>query len=139
MTPFEKGFAFAMRWEGYKSDDPDDPGGRTIWGISARYFPEVVKELWDLPKEESLARAKEFYLKEFWLKNHCDTLEEQLAIAVFDSAINPGPGACAQFLKLGKDWQGLLFFRINHYASGAKDKYLRGLVNRSVALWHYLR
>jgi lysozyme family protein len=139
MTSYEKAFEFAMKWEGYKSDDPDDPGGRTVFGISARYFPETVKKIWDLPKDKARQEAKEFYYHEFWLKNHCDLLEEKLAITVFDCSINPGPGACAGFLKLTRDWQQLLFCRIDHYVSGAKDKYIRGLVNRSVALWQYLR
>ena len=28
-------------WEGFKSLDPDDPGGETVYGISRHYHPEM--------------------------------------------------------------------------------------------------
>jgi lysozyme family protein len=60
MPGFERALAFTLRWEGGLSQDPDDPGGTTKYGISARAHPEVdVRNL-------TLEDAKEIYRKEYW-------------------------------------------------------------------------
>lgn len=134
---FDRAFVFAMKFEGYKSDDPDDPGGRTIFGISARFWPSVVAELWDLPKEEAYARAREFYQREYWLASGCDGLPSPDDVFVFDSAVNIGIERAARLYNLARDPFDFLFRRIAFYvqiATGNKLKFLRGWISRVLAL-----
>jgi lysozyme family protein len=132
-----KAFEFAMRFEGYKSDDPDDPGGRTIFGIAARFWPTVVAALWDLPKDEAYARAREFYKREYWLAAGCDRIKSPDDIFVFDTAVNLGVGRASAMYAISADANDFLFRRIEHYvaiSAGTSRKYLRGWVRRVLEL-----
>lgn len=127
---FNKAFEFAMKFEGYKSDDPHDPGGRTIFGISARSWPAVVAELWDLPKADAYARAREFYEREYWLAAGCDRLSYPNDVLLFDAAVNLGVGRASAMYAVSNDYSDFLFRRINHYVKTAKTEFLRGLIRR---------
>lgn len=35
---FEKAFSFVLKWEGVYTNDKDDPGGETKYGISKKAF-----------------------------------------------------------------------------------------------------
>jgi hypothetical protein len=87
---FEKAFEFLMKYEGYKSNHKNDPGGRTIYGISEKYHPIVVNELWDLQPSIAKKNAKEFYKREYWDKVDGDDLPDKIDILVFDIFVNPG-------------------------------------------------
>lgn len=138
MNPrFEIAFAFAMRFEGYKSDDPDDPGGRTIFGISARFWPTVVAELWDLPKEEAYERAKYFYEREYFLASGCYAEKAPFDVYLFDAAVNLGIARAARLRSMSSGPLDFLFRRIEYYveiATGTKAKFLRGWVRRVLEL-----
>lgn len=57
---FEKIIEFTLKWEGFLSDDKDDPGGLTKYGISQKHHPAL-----NIP-ELTLDEAKELYRKEYW-------------------------------------------------------------------------
>lgn len=80
--------------EGLHSDDPDDAGGDTWFGISRRAFPEL--EPWPPSREVALA----LYRKHYWDACRCDELPEALRLAVFDAAVNQGAGATIRRLQL---------------------------------------
>jgi lysozyme family protein len=43
---FDKALSFVLSWEGGYSNDPDDPGGETNFGISKRSYPnENIKDM----------------------------------------------------------------------------------------------
>jgi len=136
---YDQAFKFVMKWEGYKSDDPDDPGGRTIFGISARSWPETVEVLWDQPKKIVYAKAKDFYYHEYWLKANCDKIPWPMDIFKFDTAVNLGVHRSNIFEMLAKSPDDFLLLRITRYVQRAKDKFLRGLLNRVVDLYHEWR
>ena len=139
-TNFERAFDFAMKWERHRSDDPRDPGGLTIWGISSKYWPDVVAQIKDLPKEESLAKARDFYHEKYWLKMGCDRIGSPLDIVVFDTAIIPGPKAATVLLEVTHDWRDYLFLRIAHLASSSvADTFLKGWINRIMDLWRMVK
>ncbi len=77
-----------MEKEGYLSDHPDDPGGRTVYGISYRYHPEMY-----LNGDPSLENAKRFYEREFWRVCNISTLSipYELKYEIFDAAVQFGP------------------------------------------------
>ena len=67
------------------TDDPDDGGGATKYGISQRSFPdEDIRNLTE-------ARAKEIYKEHYWDKVRGDDITSQIiAEAIFDTAVNMG-------------------------------------------------
>jgi len=141
---FDRAFEFIMRWEGYKSENPDDPGGRTIFGISERFFPRIVAKLWDLSYDDARAGAKVFYWDQFWKEAGCDDLQQPMDLAVFDTAVNMG---IATSLKLLKDCDGSVFEflveRIRAYVKLAKQGqniiFLRGWINRVLSLYEAMK
>jgi lysozyme family protein len=152
---FEQAWAFLMRDDiegGARiSDDPDDPGGLTRWGISQRAYPdEDIRNLTE-------ARAKELFRRDYWEPCHCDDLPAPIAIAFADSAFNQGVGTAIKLLQksLGvkadgvigpitraaaNNWNGdpeavnqFLSHRLLRYANG-QTKYRRGWFLRVLRL-----
>ena len=75
------------------TDDPDDPGGLTKWGISQRAHPGVdIRNL-------TYDQAREIYRADYWLRCRCDLFPPPLAFALFDSAVNQGPTKAIQLLQ----------------------------------------
>ena len=92
---FEDSFQFVMKWEGGDAitDDPDDPGGVTKYGISQRSFPMLdIKEL-------SEQHAQNIYRHEYWLKSKANKLPEALRLAHFDASVNMGVKAANKLLQ----------------------------------------
>ncbi len=84
MTPFEKGIAFVLRFEGGYSNDSRDPGGETNFGISKRQYPnEDIKGM-------TAARASALYQRDYWDACKCGQLPSPIALMVFDMAVNMG-------------------------------------------------
>jgi lysozyme family protein len=101
MADFEPAVTKTIRREGGDTltDDPDDPGGLTRYGISKRAHPEVD------PRNLSLESAKEIYRKEYWNPCDGDMLKSQLvAELLFDAAANMGVN---QAIKLAQIAAGL--------------------------------
>lgn len=101
MADFETAVTKTIRREGGDqfTEDPDDPGGATRYGISKRAHPEVD------PKNLSLEGAKAIYRKDYWDPLQGDAVTSQLlAELVFDSAVNMGVG---QAIKLAQIAAGL--------------------------------
>lgn len=139
---FDMAFKFAMLFEGYKSEDPDDSGGRTIYGISAKSHPQTVAALWGLPKEEALIQAKEFYRTEYWLASGCDTLPWPEDVVVFDAAVNMGISRAMQFKVASKSPFDFLMRRISFYiaiSAGKNIKFLRGWIRRVLELYKNIK
>ncbi|HOQ38666.1 MAG TPA: glycosyl hydrolase 108 family protein [Acetivibrio sp.] len=146
---FEKALQFVLKWEGGYSNNPNDPGGLTIFGISQRSYPkEVAKmnELWKQgKKQEALNIAKEIYRKNYWDKIKGDDLPFPLDFVAFDTAVNMGVGACQQLLSQANgDWKQLLFLRLLRYIRLATVNtklaiFLQGWANRVAALNETIR
>ena len=78
------------------TNDPRDPGGLTRFGISLRSFPELGPEgIVNLTRE----KAAEIYREHYWDKIHGDNLPIDIAICVFDCAVNQGPGTAVKLLQ----------------------------------------
>jgi len=86
-TEFDDFFARLLKREGGYSNDPDDKGGRTIYGVSERAHPE----LWRYGPP-TLPQARALYERVYFKGPGFDRipflpLQEQL----FDFAVNSGP------------------------------------------------
>lgn len=82
---------FSRREDGGFSDDPDDPGGPTKFGISLRFLQGIqpsagVSDILEM----TWARASSILEVEFWIKNRYDLLPEDLGVKLFDLAVNMG-------------------------------------------------
>lgn len=90
---FNLAFDLLIRLEGGITNDPNDNGGLTKYGISQRAFPNL--DITALTLEE----AKEIYKKNYWDVCRCDELPASFDIAVFDSAVNQGPTQAIKLLQ----------------------------------------
>jgi lysozyme family protein len=129
---------FVLHWEGYKSDDPDDPGGRTIFGISEHAHPQLVAEIWDLPKDEAREKVKPVYLNQYWVPAGCDAFSYPNDVIMFDTAVNAGIARAKAIYAKSANPTDYMMNRIAFYnsiATGAKIKFLRGWINRTLDLY----
>jgi len=107
MSKFDKAFAKTLQHEGRFSDDPNDLGGPTDFGISLRYLQgrgdldgdglpdgdldgDGDVDIEDIRKLTPRA-AKHLYHTGFWAPNRLDDVRsELLACKIFDMAVNMG-------------------------------------------------
>jgi len=103
-TSWEKGIEFVLAREGGLTDDPNDPGGLTNFGISQKAYPNLdIKNL-------TVEQAKEIYKKDYWQECRCDELAFPFDIATFDCAVNQGVGKAKRLLQiaLGIEADGII-------------------------------
>ena len=80
---FEEAFIFTLNNEGGYSDDPNDKGGETKFGISKKSHPD--KDIKNLTKTE----AEIIYRTEYWNVLY-QYLPKELGIKLFDIGVNIG-------------------------------------------------
>ena len=90
---FQSAILNLREWEGFRDNDPEDPGGETQYGVSRHHHPEM----WIDGKAPTWAQAKEFYLR-LWISAGCDALPFPVDCFHFDASVNPGPGAAKRML-----------------------------------------
>ena len=86
MNDFERALTFCLKWEGGDkiTDDPNDPGGLTKFGVSQRAYPnEDIRKL-------TRARAAFLYRRDYWDKGRCQDFPSPIGIVHFDCAVNTG-------------------------------------------------
>lgn len=132
---------FIFTWEGYKSDDPDDAGGRTVWGICEKYYPDDVELMWNMSKEESKEHAKIIFKRDYWNRCGCDALPKGTDAVVMDTCVNMGH-IFAEKLKQ-YDTMTAIIERIKRYCEIAKVgnniKFLRGWIRRAIDLYYFVK
>src|SRR5690554_6299818 len=93
MSDFEKAFVAVLGYEanprdptGGYTNDPNDVGGETKWGISKRANPDLdIKNL-------TIEQAKQRYLERYWNPMMLAMIKDQdVAAEVFEQGINMGP------------------------------------------------
>lgn len=90
---FDLAFDRLLGAEGGYSNDPNDPGGETNWGISKRSYPSVdIKAL-------TRDGAKEIYRRDFWNRINADKLADGVAFQLFDFAVNSGIETAIRYLQ----------------------------------------
>jgi lysozyme family protein len=88
MASFDDAFDALIGNEGGYSNNPKDPGGETMWGVTARVaraygYTGAMK---DLPR----ATAKEIAKKLYWDPLKCDLFDPRVAFQIFDANYNGG-------------------------------------------------
>lgn len=79
--------------EGGETNDPDDPGGRTKFGLTQRTYPKLDFDT----LTEGQARA--IYKVDWWEKYGYGQLPVPLGILLFQLAVNMGPHAAHSLLQ----------------------------------------
>lgn len=94
---FDLAFDRLMGHEGGYSNHPDDPGGETMWGITAAVAREngYTGPMQMLPVDT----AKAIYKKLYWDAVRADDLPPTIRYHVFDAAVNSGVGQAARWLQ----------------------------------------
>ena len=94
---FDVAFAKLLGHEGEFSDHPDDPGGKTRYGITEAVARRVGYrgDMRELP----LDLAKRIYKAEYWDAVRADEMPPAVRYVLFDAAVNSGVGQAARWLQ----------------------------------------
>ncbi len=159
---------FTLNYEKFKTDDPHDPGGLTIWGFASKYWPIEVNLMKNMSPEDAKKRAVELYYNNYWFTGGCNLLPEFSSQIHFDACVNPGIGAATRFLQnvVGAKGDGslgpntrklvdlyvkspefndkdlaikLLELRAQYYKDKNNDRFIRGWLNRCEDLKLFLK
>jgi lysozyme family protein len=88
MSSFDDAFTALIGNEGGYSDNPADPGGATMYGVTER-----VARAWGYTgamKDLPLDTAKQIAKKNYWDPYQCDQFDPRIGFQVFDAAYNGG-------------------------------------------------
>jgi lysozyme family protein len=98
---FARALALVLKSEGGWSDNPADPGGATMKGVTLANFRRYVKA--DASKDDlrkiSDAELATVYRRFYWDAVAGAELPGGVDYAVFDFAVNSGPGRAAKYLQ----------------------------------------
>lgn len=97
---FDQAFVRTLGAEGGYSNNPADPGGKTLWGITeavarAHGYNGIMSEM-------SMATAKGIYRDGYWDLLHLadiDKLSPAISAEMFDTAVNMGASVPVPFLQ----------------------------------------
>lgn len=97
VNAFDDSFTALIGNEGGYSNNPADPGGETMWGITARVARKHGYDgpMRDLPLDTAKAVAK----AEYWDAVRGDELSPRLAFQLFDTCYNSGAGEAVMLLQ----------------------------------------
>ena len=88
---------FVLSREGGLTNDANDPGGLTNFGIDQRSHPQV--DIRHLTRDQ----AVEIYRTSYWQASHADKLPPPVALVYADAAVNQGLGEAARLLQQALD------------------------------------
>lgn len=82
---FDVAYSFTASHEGNISNNTNDPGGLTKYGISKHAYPHLdIRSL-------TQGQAKEIYFSDYWIKFKCYKIPNKiLAVKLFDMCVNMG-------------------------------------------------
>lgn len=101
-TYFDDSLPVTLVYEGAFSDNPHDPGGRTMKGVTQRVY-DAFRDLNKQPRRDvKLITDTELYTiyqVQYWDKVEGNSLPPGLDLAVFDFAVNSGPEQAVKVLQ----------------------------------------
>jgi lysozyme family protein len=99
---FERALALVLVHEGGFVNHPDDPGGATNFGITQNTFNHWRRGNGQEPRSVrhiSQDEVRGIYRAGFWDSIRAEEMPEGVAYAVFDAAVNSGPGRAIRWLQ----------------------------------------
>jgi len=148
-TFFKMALAFTLKWEGGFSNHVDDPGGRTMKGVTQTTYDKYREDMGMLSQDVAKITEPEIediYKRYYWDPAGCSEQSPGIAIALFDFAVNSGVKRAKAYLGYCLNaadplpcylHQREMFFK--NIATGGKEVFLKGWLNRLNALREYTR
>jgi lysozyme family protein len=152
---YKTAIEFVAKWEwrghpdGMFTNDPDDPGGATKYGVIQTTYDQWRRKKGLAQQSVELATMEEaftIYREDFWdiykskgIPLDLDDVSPEFAVAIFDSGVNCGTGRAYRWgceaLKENEPVKHLLALREQHYINRVRDKpsqgkFLKGWINR---------
>jgi lysozyme family protein len=119
---FDQAFETLLKHEGGFSDHAADPGGKTRYGVTEAVAREVgyKGDMRELP----LDLAKRIYRDKYWDSVKAEELPPAIRYAVFDGAVNSGPGQSIKWLQraIGATDDGILGPQTLKFVNAANHK-----------------
>ncbi|HSG61597.1 MAG TPA: glycosyl hydrolase 108 family protein [Pseudomonadales bacterium] len=122
MTNWERCLSFTLSQEGGWSDNPADPGGATMKGITLGTYtrwqrangqPDPTK---DALRNISDATVATIYYTWYWLPSGAGSMPWPVNLAVFDLAVNGGVGRSDQAIaEVGLNFNAIMDWRLAWY------------------------
>lgn len=98
---FKACLEFVLKHEGGWSDDPHDPGGATMKGVTLSTYKAYMMR--SVTKDElrniSDEQLNDLYKTRYWDNAKCDDLDVGVDMVVFDMAVNGGVGRSSRMLQ----------------------------------------
>jgi len=110
---FDDCLKIVLAFEGGYSENANDHGGATNYGITQRTY-DLHRVNLNLPQQPvkyiTLEEAKAIYQRSYWNAVRASTLPTPLDLVMFDTAVNCGPKQAIKFLQraLGIDDDGAM-------------------------------
>lgn len=94
---FSEALQHVLKHEGGYIDHPNDPGGETNFGITVAVAREngYLGDMRTIP----MSVVESIYKRKYWDKVRADEMPESVRFALFDYAVNSGPGAAIRALQ----------------------------------------
>ena len=108
---FARALPRILVYEGGKVDDPNDPGGRTAYGVTQGVFNAFLREQGQPTRDVftiTVDERTDIYETLYWNKDCGDLLPMGLGFCVFDASVNSGVGQAVKWLQasLGSAYDG---------------------------------
>lgn len=98
---FSRSLSLVLKSEGGWSDNPADPGGATMKGVTIATFRRYIdpKATKDDLRHITDAQLAKVYREQYWNAISGDDLPDGVDYATMDFAVNSGPGRAARYLQ----------------------------------------
>lgn len=138
MTGFKRALEHVLQYEGGWSDNPLDPGGATMRGVTQATYSSWRKAQ-GLPERSvkfiTMDEVEKIYFQNYWLKVGAHQLPPALGFVLFDSSVNHGVNRALGWLAETRDWRVIVAHRLAFYASlSTFDTFGRGWTRRMASV-----
>lgn len=102
MNDLDEALGFLLDEEGGWSNNKNDRGGATMYGVTQGTYNAWRKRKSRAPaqvKNITQDEARELYREEYWNAAGCDKLPWPISYLVFDGAVNSGPSRSVRWLQ----------------------------------------
>ncbi|PYE83778.1 glycoside hydrolase family 108 protein [Pseudoroseicyclus aestuarii] len=101
-TRFDRALPLVLAHEGGYANDPADPGGATMRGVTQATYDAWRRLQGQAPRDVRAltgAELRAIYRRQYWDAVQADVLPPGLGYALFDAAVNSGPARAARWLQ----------------------------------------
>lgn len=147
MGDFDRALPVILRFEGGYANNPADPGGPTMRGVTQRVYDRyrVERGLTPQPvRQIDMAEVADLYLHRYWEPVGAPHLAWPLSLLVFDCAVNCGVHRAQSMLQQTTDPGVYLAMREAFYRSivrrrPASAQFLKGWLRRIAVLRRFVQ